>query len=794
MIELTWWSSLATTLGEPDGIEVPALIGMFKRHAQKPHDGRGWSPGTFKFNRRANKNAEKLFAIGLDCEHESKECTDDPNRVGCPDALASAIRCAGVIHTTRNHRAKAPRSRALVWLSRPVNAAEYSLLWAHLADVVEAQGLRVDRQTKEPGRLWYLPSISAEGNPCRIVEVDGPPLDVDLVLAEIARKTDLVSRETPSVSEPSPGRVSGDTRLGERAFDYLAKIPAAISGSGGHNQTFAVARALAGFVEKGLSESDAWAMLNGYNTRCQPPWSSRELRHKWKQAREKAHTLPALEDRPAPRASSPVSGETRLEPPPSKSKDDHTFRGLMCNAETGKVYGTASNIAILLSQSPEWAGIIRYNDFTCRVEITGRPPIIEGLAPLSVGPITDTAYTVIGAWLHGNFGVSTGQQRISEGVASAALVHRFNPLTEWLEGLRWDGTARLSTLATKYLGAVPSGEEQEVYLLRVPTAWMVGAVARAMNPGCQNDNVLVLVGRQGGGKSTTARTLAGNFYREGLPNVASKDALVGLRGAWIVELSELASLAKAEVESIKSFITIKEDSYRPPYGREVVSFPRTAVFIATTNTFDSLRDPTGARRFWPITVGDIDAEALRRDRDQLWAEAVALYRQKQSWWPDAQLVAAAQVEQEAHYAEDAWEAEISNYIARRRPSSELTSNEILSSALRMDPEKWNHAATNRVGSVLRRLGYERKKVRLDAKKTQWVWRAGTNAEEGTRGNSIKEPVVLSVPSVPSSSVKTLYQPTGESGGNDRPKWKTEGTEGTAGTVDLFANGKRAANA
>jgi putative DNA primase/helicase len=310
---VTYWRSLTDTLGERYWYDTSDVAEVFDGFARTPHDGQGWSPGTFKGNRRNDESCERLFAIGIDCEHKDKNCTDDPIRLGCPDKLASSIRYAGFVHTTRNHRAKAPRSRGIVWLSRPVNAAEYHLLWARLADAVEAQGLRVDRSTHNESRLWYLPSIDAEGNPGRVVELDGDPLDVDAMLSDIAEQDRSVANLPPTGSTPTREPAAGD--LYKRAIAYVDKIPGAVSGSGGHNQTFDAGRALVSFVQKGLPQSDAWSLLTKYNARCQPPWSAKELRHKWNQAL-KAHTFPALEDRPPP--SRPTRSSS--EPAPSKSK------------------------------------------------------------------------------------------------------------------------------------------------------------------------------------------------------------------------------------------------------------------------------------------------------------------------------------------------------------------------------------------------------------------------------------------------------------------------------------------
>ena len=140
-----------------------------------------------------------------------------------------------------------------------------------------------------------------------------------------------------------------------------------------------------------------------------------------------------------------------------------------------------------------------------------------------------------------------------------------------------------------------------------------------------------------------------------------------MRGIWIIEIAELDAISRAEVSRIKAFLTRTTDRYRPPYERYVVEVPRQCVFAGSVNPDTYLRDETGNRRFWPVRCGTIDLDALRRDRDQLWAEAVARYREGAIWWiDDPDLIAAANVEQDARYQSDAWDARIDRWLVFER--------------------------------------------------------------------------------------------------------------------------------
>jgi predicted P-loop ATPase len=164
---------------------------------------------------------------------------------------------------------------------------------------------------------------------------------------------------------------------------------------------------------------------------------------------------------------------------------------------------------------------------------------------------------------------------------------------------------------------------------------MISAVARIFEPGCKADYALVAEGKQGLGKSSGIKALAGGeWYTDDIADVGSKDAAMQVRGRLLVEIAELKTLTTGTAENshVKAFMSRSVDHFRPPYGRRVGDFPRQAVLFGTVNHFQYLKDETGARRFWPISCnGPVRVEEIKRDRDQLWAEAVARYRKKEKW-------------------------------------------------------------------------------------------------------------------------------------------------------------------
>jgi len=339
-------------------------------------------------------------------------------------------------------------------------------------------------------------------------------------------------------------------------------------------------------------------------------------------------------------------------------------------------------------------------------------------------------------WLQSaDVAIHVGSGVAREAVQRVAYEQRFHPVLEWLEGLEWDGEKRLSGWLTTYLG-VPKSPLADA----IGRKFLISAVARVMRPGCKVDHVLILEGLQGTMKSKSLRALVSDgWFTDQIADLGTKDSCQDLRGVWVIELSEFSAIRPGEVEKVKAYVSRRVDHYRPSYGRRSIDVPRQCVFIGTTNDIEYLSDPTGGRRYWPVTCSQLDPEALARDRDQIWAEAVAAFHAGETWWlDDDELCRAAQVEQELRRIEDPWEETIAAWLnnpTKRHPDGtrmpfelddgRVTVGQILEHAISKPEERQSKSDQMRVGKILRLLGWEKLKSHGNA-----VWQP-----KGTKGDT-----------------------------------------------------------
>lgn len=331
------------------------------------------------------------------------------------------------------------------------------------------------------------------------------------------------------------------------------------------------------------------------------------------------------------------------------------------------------------------------------------------------------------------------ERQVLAWIETVAYMDKRNEPRDWLNSLTWDGTHRLGVVLSRGFGALHSE-----FIEQAGRCWFVGMVARILRPGCQLDTMPVLIGPQGIFKSQALRVIGGEWYRAAISDIQSKDFKQELHGALVFEIPELHSLvtSNAAAAKVKAVISNQTDHFRSPYGRLVEEHKRTAVMVGTTNNRDWHHDESGARRFWPVHCGDIDLNWLRENRAQLFAEARTYFElpllegvrdPRSCWWnvPEAEQRAAMEDET----SEDVWIGMIEARLARETVWNNgsiydivphdgtltesadwgnlLTTARIAYSWLQLNSDLAGRRATsNRIGSIMRNLGWSRRQQRL----------------------------------------------------------------------------------
>jgi predicted P-loop ATPase len=376
---------------------------------------------------------------------------------------------------------------------------------------------------------------------------------------------------------------------------------------------------------------------------------------------------------------------------------------LLVDGDSGKLINCLANITRAFRIAPELKGALALNEMSGHIEVHRPLPTVENSSARPAGRTLDDVDAVhLTEWLQLTAGwPALSVKAVKEGIVAASAEYRHHPVRAYLDRLEWDGRPRVAGWLANYLGAARGEYENTIGLM-----WLVSAVARIYRPGCQCDYMIVLEGPQGLGKSSALRVLGGDFFTDSLPHdLSSKDTSIGLRGAWIVEIAEMASMSNADSNVLKAWITRRTERFRPPFGTSEVTEPRQSVLAGTINPngLGYLKDETGNRRFWPVKVGRAAIAKLTAERDQLWAEAVHLYQAGVHWWPDAEferkLFAPKQSER---LEQDAWAEPIQHWL---RGETAVTAYDVAHGALSLPSAHINQGTQRRIVKILRSMGW-----------------------------------------------------------------------------------------
>lgn len=396
--------------------------------------------------------------------------------------------------------------------------------------------------------------------------------------------------------------------------------------------------------------------------------------------------------------------------------DPDWMRTLIRKEGVGPLLPELHNVTSILAKHEKWRGVI-YMDTFAHAVMKAKPPPYEGG---EIGEWRDHDDSMGSIWLASECGIlKLKTNLVGEGVQVVATQAARNPLVEYLKGLKWDGTPRLDTWLRKFLnaGAFTSDMTEadatrlEEYLRIVGRKWLIGAVKRAVHPGCKFDYVLILEGQQGLGKSTAFAILGGEWTMDTPFALGDKEGMETIRGMWMIEIAELDAFNKVEDKTAKSFFSRTKDRFRLPYAKRSTTFKRASVFGGTTNEDEYFRDPTGNRRYWPVYCNrkGYDHAKLAAVRDQLIAEAMHAMSKGEQIWPTREEERIIREQQRKREIPDPWVGRIAAWLRTPEAATgRITRERILSECLRVEIARVDERSmATRVGKALHKLGYDK---------------------------------------------------------------------------------------
>lgn len=375
----------------------------------------------------------------------------------------------------------------------------------------------------------------------------------------------------------------------------------------------------------------------------------------------------------------------------------------------GRLKATCANAVVAL----KGMGIAgEYDEFHDKLRIAGHE------LGAWAGDVVDNAVHMLRVMCRKTYSLDPGTVHMHDAIVQLCLQSVTNPVLAYFDSIRWDQTPRLDTWMIRYLGAADTPFNREVSRIS-----LTAAVHRAANPGCKFDQIIVLEGPEGRGKSSAIEILAGseNFSDQTVLSLDDRGQQEAVQGVWLFEIADLAGHGRADIERVKAFASRTYDRARPAYGRTRVDRPRRCIFFATTNDTTYLKSQTGNRRFWPVPCGRIDLAALAKDRDQLWAEACERAENRplvldESFWSEAAAL------QDARRDHDPWDDALTGDLGFVFPTAQgyewrAMTYEIMDGRLKLPADRQNDVSAKRVAFVMRRLGWDGPKTFREGKST-----------------------------------------------------------------------------
>ena len=660
------WSELLQRCSETQRTnETAAEYAKMSREEQSNvKDVGGFVGGYLSGGVRKNTNVLYRSVATLDIDYGTLNVWED---------FQMAFSFAAMLYSTHKHSEKTPRYRLVFPLSRQVTPAEYEPLCRKIAAEI---GIDLfDDTTYELPRLFYWPSTSKDAD--YVFEYqDGPACNVDQILAQYvdyrdvsawpvsSREGDVLAHEIKKAGDPTekPGLIGAFCRaysiedVIERFLSdyyeptgadgrYTYKLGSVAGGLVCYEGKFAFSHHETDPASRQLCNAFDLCRIHLYGAKDE---GSRALDITRKPSylamtefASQDRNVKLILSRDKQQAAADDFAGVEL---PEDYNDE--WKGDLEYSKSGKLQCTIGNIILILENDPALRGHIVHDLFA------GFDGVVGGLPwNKKATQWTDSDDANLRVWLETNYGL-TGKEKIADALTAVLTRHSYHPIRDYLNGLTWDGTPRLERLIIDYIGA------EDTELNRVMTRkHFTAAVTRVFKPGCKYDYCLVMTGPEGAGKSTLLNKMGGQWFNDSITTTEGKEGMDQLRRAWIIEMGELASIKRSDVESIKAYLSKRVDIYRAAYARRTAEHPRQCIFCGTTNEALFLKGDNGNRRFWVIAVDptlrkySAWQDAIDRDRDQLWAEAMHYYQQGEKLYLDDRLEAQAK-QRQAEYNDD----------------------------------------------------------------------------------------------------------------------------------------------
>lgn len=643
------WSEFVDRLNQP--IETKETKeqyeAMTKDERAEAKDVGGFVGGELRDGERKATHVVSRSILTLDLDYAVKDFIDEYELFHGHES---------VIYTTHSHTEQEPRYRLIVLLSRKVSPDEYEAISRQLAGQIDIE--QFDPTSFQPSRFMYWPSHS-KGGKSIVTHTPGEPLDVDDILNRYDDWRNI--DEWPKHSDETDIK----SHKGERVADPTMKNGVI----GAFNRTYTVAEAIDEFlsdVYKPGSIPSRYTYIDGstsdglviydeilaYSHHSTDP-AAGHARNAFDLVR--IHLYGELDENS--RAQSPTTmpsyramvhlleSDEKIEEEKQRAVlesinedfdviDDVEETPKFRLTESGTLKFDPFNLELILRHDKHLAGKIGYNEFLNT--FSKREKIIWEDTHAEDWSDEDTAQ--LKSYVNTHYKLNFSDSAILDALLVVSKDDTFNPVKDYIRAETWDGVERIKHLFVDFLGA-----EASEYVEEVTELWFGAAVSRIYKPGCKFDYIPVLQGAQGMGKSTLVRKLAPEWFTDSIGKLdGNKDDLQLLGRVWLVELGELASLSRSDVDSAKRFISAQEDQYRSPYGKRPIKQKRQVVFIGSTNNETYLKDLTGNRRWLPVECNarNITREVFSDELDdlipQLWAEAYELYKTRYKYgnWLD----------------------------------------------------------------------------------------------------------------------------------------------------------------